>query len=690
MRKRNRKDMFDDKSLNTLEYGKILEMLAARAQSEGGKAACRGLRPVGVRTEAELALDMTAEADRTLFEFSVSPSFAVDDIEETLLKAEKGAVLSIPEILRVGRALRVARRLRKSVSAVTGIPGLRGMIAGLYSDEELEKDIFDSFISETEVADNATPELRAIRLRIRKLGDNVKTRLQLFVTSPAYHKYLQDSIVTVRGDRYVIPVKSEFKGAISGLVHDQSASGATLYIEPMQIVELNNELKTEKLNEQAEIERILRNFSISVRAHSDRLQASYAVIVEMDAIFARAQLAHEMKAVRPELSAEGELSVKEGRHPLIDAKKVVPLTLGMKPEEKMLLITGPNTGGKTVTLKMTGLFVCMALSGMYVPAKGAKVPVFDGVYSDIGDEQSIEQSLSTFSAHIRNIIEILGKITENSLVLFDELGAGTDPGEGAALAVSISDYVMRTGAKFLVTSHFNDLKEYALTAKGVVAASMEFDTATFRPTFRLVMGAIGTSNALDIASGLGLDRSIIENARSRISAEKRQFDNVLSAAEQTRRRAEQLVSDASLDREKAASALREAENEKKLIAEKREKLDESIRRETKRLIEDSVEEADEIIDQLKSLLAKDSVEDKDIFAARALKRKLQNISAKYDTESIVEDEPDDTPLEPGDFVWVKSLARRGQLKGVNARGEAEVAFGKLAVKVRQGDYYKVK
>ena len=682
--------MFDEKSLNTLEYGKILDMLAAHAQSEGGKAACRALLPTSDIGEAELALDMTAEADRTLFEFSVSPSFAVDDIEETVVKAEKGAVLSIPELLRVGRALRVARRVGKSLTPVIGVPGLHAMLAGLYSDDKLEKDIFDSFISETEVADNATPELRAIRLRIRKLGDNVKTKLQLFVTSPTYHKYLQDSIVTVRGDRYVIPVKSEFKGAISGLVHDQSASGATLYIEPMQIVELNNELKTEKLNEQAEIERILRNFSTAVSAHADRLKASYATIVEMDAIFARAQLAHAMKAVRPELDREGALSVKEGRHPLIDAKKVVPLTLAMRADERMLLITGPNTGGKTVTLKMTGLFVCMALSGLYLPAKSAKVPVFDGVYSDIGDEQSIEQSLSTFSAHIKNIIGILGRITSRSLVLFDELGAGTDPGEGAALAVSISDYVMSTGAKFLVTSHFNDLKEYALTTPGVVAASMEFDTATFRPTFKLVMGAIGTSNALDIATTLGLDKGIVERARGRISAEKRQFDNVLSAAEQTRRRAEQLVSDASLDRERAASALREAENEKRIIAEKREKLDESIRRETKRLIEDSVEEADEIIDKLKELAAKEVVEDKDVFKARSLRKKLVNMSAKYDTESIVEDEPDDSPLRPGDNVWVKSLSKRGTLKAVSARGEAEVVFGKLTVKVKPGDYYKVK
>lgn len=683
--------MFDEKSLKTLEYGKILEMLCAFAQSEGGKTATLSLVPQDTLEAARHALDLTAEADRVLFEFSVNPSFAVDDIEEVIVKAKKGAVLSISELLKVGRALRVARRLDKALRTVTDIPLLSEAATMLYFEEELEKNIFDAFISETEVADNATPELRAIRQRIRRLGDGVKTKLQTFITSPAYHKYLQDSIVTVRGDRYVIPVKSEFKGAITGLVHDQSASGATLYIEPMQIVELNNELKTEKLNEQAEIERILRNFSVSVSAHGDRLLWSYETVVDMDAVFARAQLARVQKAVRPELNAEGNLQIKQGRHPLIDAKKVVPLSLGMKPDEKMLLITGPNTGGKTVTLKMTGLFVLMAMSGLYIPAKSAEIPIVDGVYSDIGDEQSIEQSLSTFSAHISNITGILSKMTDKSLVLFDELGAGTDPGEGAALAVSICEYVMQAGAKSLVTSHFNDLKEFALTTKGVVAASMEFDSATFKPTFKLVMGAIGTSNALDIASNLGLDAGIVANARSKVSAEKKQFDSVLSAAERTRRYAEQLVTDASLDRERAANALREAENQKKLIAEKREKLDESIRRETKNLIENSVDEAEEILDRLREMLDKETVEDKDIFAARALKRKLENMSAEYDKESVVEDEPDtSSPLVAGNNVWVKSLSKRGIFVGRNTRGEAEVRFGKLTVKVKPGDYFKVK
>lgn len=683
--------MFDAKSLNTVEYPKILKMLSGFTQSEGAREKALTLMPADSLPLCERLLDETAEADRVLFEFSVNPSFAVDRIEEILTKAEKGSVLSIGEIIKVGRAIRVSRRVRKAISALNSIPILSGMASGLYFDEELEKNIFDSFLSETEVADNASPELRAIRLRIRKLNENVRTRLQGFITSPAYSKVLQDNIVTMRSGRYVIPVKSDFKGSVDGLVHDQSASGSTLFIEPMQVVQLNNELKVEKMNEQAEIERILRNFSISVRAHSDRIEQSYQIILDMDLIFAKAQLARSMKAVRPELNENGIIEIKAGRHPLIDPSRVVAISLSLGEGDRMLLITGPNTGGKTVTLKLAGLFALMAMSGLYLPAKSVNMSVFDGVYSDIGDEQSIEQSLSTFSAHIKNIIEILDKITDRSLVLFDELGAGTDPGEGAALAVSISEKLIGSGARSFITSHFNDLKEFALTTNGVAAASMEFDAVTFSPTFKLVMGAIGSSNALDIASRLGLDKTIIEDARGRLSGEKRKFDSVLTAAEETRRRAEALVGEASLDRELAASARREAEKERKILAEKREKLDENIRKETKRLIEESAEEAESIIEEMRELLDKPELEDADLFTARKLKKKLENMSAEYDKESVTEDEPDNSaPLKEGEYVWVRSLSKKGKLLKLSQRGEAEVAFGKINVKVKHGDFYRVK
>lgn len=682
--------MFDQKSLTTLEYPKILDRLATFAQSQGGKKKASELVPYEKIADALHALNETAEADRVLFEYSLSPSFAVDDIGDILVKAKKGATLAIPDIMKVGRSLRVSRRLKYTIDKVKDCPLLADMAMGLFENETLEKKIFDAFLSETEVADNASNELRAIRIRIRKLNDNVRSKLQLFITSPKYSKYLQDNIITVRGDRYVIPVKSDCKGTIPGLVHDQSASGSTLFVEPMQIVELNNDLKVELVNEQLEIEKILRNFSNQIEGCADGITYSYNTVVDMDMVFAKAQLAREYKATKPELNEDGVIDIRAGRHPLIDQKKVVPVSLALKKDEKMLLITGPNTGGKTVTLKLVGLFTLMAMSGLFIPAKSANLSIFDGVYSDIGDEQSIEQSLSTFSSHIKNTIGILDVITDKSLVLFDELGAGTDPGEGAALAVSIAEYLLRVGAKSFITSHFNDLKEFSLVTKGVVAASMEFDSNTFCPTYKLVMGAIGSSNALAIAKKLGLSDEIIENAKSKISVEKRQFDNVLTAAEKTRMKAAELVSEASIDRENAAKALKDAEIEKKRIEEKREKLDESIRKETKRLIENSVEEANDILEQIKEILNKPQVEDKDLFEARKLKKQLENMTADYEKEAVVEDVKDDSPLKIGDNVFVKSLQKKGKLTSVNQRGEAVVAFGKLTTKVKKDDYYKVK
>lgn len=682
--------MFDQKSLTTLEYPKILDRLATFAQSQGGKKKASELVPYEKIADALHALNETAEADRVLFEYSLSPSFAVDDIGDILVKAKKGATLAIPDIMKVGRSLRVSRRLKYTIDKVKDCPLLADMAMGLFENETLEKKIFDAFLSETEVADNASNELRSIRIRIRKLNDNVRSKLQLFITSPKYSKYLQDNIITVRGDRYVIPVKSDCKGTIPGLVHDQSASGSTLFVEPMQIVELNNELKVELVNEQLEIEKILRNFSNQIEGCADGITYSYNTVVDMDMVFAKAQLAREYKATKPELNEDGVIDIRAGRHPLIDQKKVVPVSLALKKDEKMLLITGPNTGGKTVTLKLVGLFTLMAMSGLFIPAKSANLSIFDGVYSDIGDEQSIEQSLSTFSSHIKNTIGILDIITDKSLVLFDELGAGTDPGEGAALAVSIAEYLLRVGAKSFITSHFNDLKEFSLVTKGVVAASMEFDSNTFCPTYKLVMGAIGSSNALAIAKKLGLSDEIIENAKSKISVEKRQFDNVLTAAEKTRMKAAELVSEASIDRENAAKALKDAEIEKKRIEEKREKLDESIRKETKRLIENSVEEANDILEQIKEILNKPQVEDKDLFEARKLKKQLENMTADYEKEAVVEDVKDDSPLKIGDNVFVKSLQKKGKLTSVNQRGEAVVAFGKLTTKVKKDDYYKVK
>ena len=682
--------MFDDKSLKTLEYDVILAKLATLAQSPGGKALALELKPVYDIAQAQFMLDCTAEADHILFDLSISPSFDVIDIHEAVGRAKKGATLSIPELLEIGRCLRIGRRVIDSITKVPDAPLLLEKVSYLYQNKDIEKVIADSFLSESEVADNASAELRAIRIRIRHINDNIKTKLQSFISSSNYSKMLSDSIVTVRGDRYVIPVKNEYRGQINGLVHDQSASGQTIYIEPTAIVELNNDLRQAQFEEQKEIDRILRTLTDRIRVYADQIEWSYEHMVELDLIFAKAQLARLYKALKPDINEKGIISINAGRHPLIDAKKVVPVSLEVGKGNKMLLITGPNTGGKTVTLKMVGLFVLMASSGLFIPAKYSNISIFDGVYSDIGDEQSIEQSLSTFSSHMKNTCDIFKKITPNSLVLFDELGSGTDPSEGAVLAVAIVNYILKQDVVALVTSHFNDLKEFALVTPGVATASMEFDIVTLSPTFKLVMNAIGSSNALDIASKLGLNPDIIEDARGRLSSEKKQFDSVLSAAEATRKKAEQLVQDAIGDRQAAAQERENAEKEKMLLKAKQDKLDEKVRKETKKLIEKSVDEADDIIEQLKEILNKPVIQDKDLFEARALKSKLNNMAAEYDKEPIEKIEEDKSPLKPGDNVYIKTLDKVGTLVKLTSKGDAEVTLGKIHTNVKKGDFYKVK
>ena len=682
--------MFDEKSLKTLEYDVILEKLAQLCQSKGAKELAIKLNPVFDIAQAQLMLDFTAEADHILFDLSMSPTFAVEDIHESIGRVKKGATLSIPELLEIGRCLRISRRIIESINKVPDTPLILEKVSNLYANKDIEKVIVDSFLSDTEVADNASSELRSIRVRIRKINDNIKIKLQGFINSSNYSKYLSDSIVTVRGDRYVIPVKNEYRGQINGLVHDQSASGQTIYIEPTVIVELNNDLRQAQFEEQKEIDRILRTLTERIRVYAEQIEWSYEHIVDLDLIFAKAQLARIYKAVKPTINDKGYISIRAGRHPLIDQKKVVPVSLEVGKGNKMLLITGPNTGGKTVTLKMVGLFVLMASSGLFIPAKEATLSIFDGVYSDIGDEQSIEQSLSTFSSHMKNTCDIFGKLTKNSLVLFDELGSGTDPSEGAALAVAIVNYILKQDVIALVTSHFNDLKEFALITPGVATASMEFDIKTLSPTFKLVMNAIGSSNALDIASKLGLNPDIIEDAKSRLSTEKKQFDSVLIAAEATRKKAEQLVQDAIGDREAAALERENAEKEKMLLKAKQDKLDERVRRETKKLIERSVDEAEDIIDQLKEILSKPVIEEKDLFEARALKSKITKMQAEYNDEPIEKQEEDKSPLKVGDNVYIKTLDKVGVLTKLNAKGDAEVALGKIRTNVKKGDFYKVK
>ncbi len=683
--------MIENKALKTLEYDKILKMLSSFAQSSSAKEKLAEIRPATSLDEAFGLLSETREADRVLFEYATNPSFSVDNLHFALNTVEKMAVLPISEILKVGRCLATSRRLDSSISKCIDVPILKGMLCNLHVNQRLEDRIFESFISDTEVADNASQNLKIIRQKIRRQNANIKSRLIGYTRMAKTSKVLQDNIVTIRENRYVIPVKSECKGQIPGLIHDQSASGSTLYVEPIEIVELNNELKVLLVEEQNEIERILRDFSDQIAVIATFLRMTYDTIVDMDIIFSKAQLAKVQKAICPELNTRGEFAVKNGRHPLIDPETVVPISIRIEKSTQMLLITGPNTGGKTVTLKLVGLFTAMALSGLFLPCHEANIAMFDSIYCDIGDEQSIEQCLSTFSAHIKNIIDITHKMNTNSLLLLDELGAGTDPAEGASLAVSISESILQCGAKAVVTSHFNDLKEFALKTNFVDTASMDFDETTFSPTFKLVMGSVGTSNALKIATRLGLDKKIVERAESYITNEKKDFDNVIMSAEETRRFAEKIVEEAQSDRILAKEYLLEAEQERNLVKQKKEKLDDIIRKETKKLIAESVEEATEIIDELKAILKKNDVSDADVFTAQKLRKKLENMSAKYQEDCIVPVTPCNEKAKVGDKVWVVSLAKNGVLVSINERKkESEIKLGKILMKIKNNDYYKIK
>jgi DNA mismatch repair protein MutS2 len=682
--------MVSTKVLKALEFDKILLELKSFAASDVAAERALSIVPATSLTQAETLLNETNEADKVLYQHAKSPNFAIDDISEALVRASKLSVLSIPELLRVARLLKVSRNL-KFIGKLPEIKLLKEKTEALYENLALEEDIFKAFPSDNEVADAASPELAKIRSKIRKCNENIKSKLNQYITSPSYLKYLQDALVTIREDRYVIPVKSEYKGSVSGLVHDQSASGATLYVEPFAVVELNNELKTLLAEEKSEIEKILKAFTAEVASLEHELSLAMEIIVDLDAIFCRAMLAKKYNAVMPVLNDEGKIFIERGRHPLIDRAKVVPVTLKVGGDFDMLLITGPNTGGKTVTLKLAGLFAIMAVSGMFLPAGYAEISVFDNIFSDIGDEQSIEQSLSTFSAHIKNIKGILEEMTSNSLLLLDELGAGTDPSEGAALAVAISEYILESGAKAIITTHFNDLKEFALSRPRVENASMDFDVDTFAPTFRLIMGAVGASNALKIAKRLGLKGEVIESAAAKMSAERRDFENILLSAETARKQAEQITEEARLDREEAQRLLNDIARERNYLAQQREKMNENIRKETKRLIEKSVFEAEAIVDEIKEILEKgEELEESDLFAVRKLKKQLEKLSAEYEREEIViEVEEEDSPAAEGDAVYVKSLGKSGIVKSIGKNGAA-VKIGNVVMQIREGDYFKIK
>ena len=667
-----------EKTLKALEFNKILAEIASKASSVPAREAIMEIRPYTDPNYIEELLDEVAEADKIAFEYATNLSFAFDDIGAILDKAEVMSVLTMGELLRVSKMLRVAYSVKNSIAKVPddSLTRIKRIAASVYTDKELEESIESAIISDTEMHDRASEELRSIRIRIRKTGEQIKSKLYTYITSPTYAKYLQDNIVTVRGDRYVIPVKAEWRSAIPGLVHDQSGSGQTLYIEPMAVVELNNTLKTYILEEQAEIERILRAFTLKVSVAATDIRDSFTKIIKLDTVFAKAYYANSVRAVKPQMNTDGIIEISRGRHPLINPKTVVPTDVNLGKNFDLLFITGPNTGGKTVALKLVGLLTAMAMSGIFVPCAEAVLNIFDEVYCDIGDEQSIEQSLSTFSSHIANISGFIEKLNANSLVLLDELGAGTDPTEGAALAMSIAQYIKDRGAKAIITTHYNELKEYAVVTPRAENASMDFDPLTYSPTYRLIVGTPGVSNALLIAGKLGLPAEIVQRAKEGIAEGKLDFENVISSMEEARHNAMENEEKSKEMLKTAEKTLKEAERERDRLFMQREKLNENVRKETKRLVEEAMGEANEIISAMRALL--DDPTEADLFKARKLKKSLEKYIVNEDNEFMGFGEEADGEISEGDAVLVKPLKAEGIVSKIDYRkNSAVVTLGKM-------------
>ena len=677
-----------DRAIVTLEFDKIREMLAAVCPTEGAKALALAVRPSrAIQTVRRMLAETQAAKDMQVTK-GMPPFYGIIDISASVERADKGAVLSIGELLAVGRALSASRAVAEYRNADhTAETILDEYFKRLTPNKYLEEKIARCIENEETVSDMASEKLYDIRCRMKIENNRIRESLQKFITGGTYSKFLQEQIVTMRDGRYVIPVKQEYKNEIKGLVHDTSASGATLFVEPLSVVESNNELRLLERKEADEIERILSELSADVANAGGVILENYRNLTLLAFIFGKSQLSFKMDAIAPEISAAKELFLLKARHPLIPADRVVPITVSLGKEFDTLVITGPNTGGKTVTLKTIGLFAIMTQSGLHIPAAdGSLMCIFDDILADIGDEQSIEQSLSTFSSHMVHIVEMLASIESRSLVLFDEVGAGTDPVEGAALAVSILEAVREKNALCAATTHYAELKSYALDTDGVCNASCEFDVNTLRPTYRLIIGTPGKSNAFAISRKLGLPSSIIERAESYVSGENRRFEAVIERLEKERIEMEVAKTEAEMllaqaRREKAEMddfvAKREKEAEKEL---------EKARATAVRMVESAKLSSEFIFAELEKVKKERESENlaKSLEAAkRDIKLHLKNNSDNLDPvdPKTVENYELPRPLKKGDEVILVSIGQKGVLLGdPDKSGNVQVQAGIIKTK----------
>lgn len=672
-----------------LELDKILSACASHAVLEAGKDLLLSCEPVHDLSEARKLLGLTEEATLLLFTLGTGKVEEFPACGEWLERAEKGASLSPAELLGVARLLRSARVLYRSVRSFSDdrIAAFRELTEHLMFDERLEEDIGRKILNENELSDHASETLFSLRTQIRQLGERIRARLQGYLSGEE-RKYLQDGIVTVRGDRFVVPVKAEYKRSIKGFVHDRSASGATVFIEPEEVLEMNNELRSLMLDEKEEVARILAELSHAVGRMRGALSADMDTLAVADAFFARAEYGYRMHAVRPDLNGRGLLEIVKGRHPLLDPKTAVPVSLSLGEGYRFLLISGANTGGKTVTLKMCGLFCLMAACGLFVPAaEGTRLAVFDGVWCDVGDSQSIEENLSTFSSHVVHLKEILEQATQRSLVLIDEPGGGTDPEEGAALARAVVAELLRRGCRGVVTTHYSALKEFAYAQEGIENGCMEFDAADFRPLYRLKIGAPGSSNALLICTRLGLPASVVSEARSCLSEGARAFEHTLRAAEESRVRTEEATARARSLQKEWESRLADLSKEEERFRKEKEKFLASSRAEARRIVAERTARAEELLAEMEQIFRKNDVTEADLIRARTLKNRM-----------AAEEKPEDAPvralpvdaakLKAGDRVLVGAMGAEGTVLSVRRdRGTCEVQMGALRVNVKIADLY---
>ena len=685
----------NEKALHTLEYDKIVSLLEARATSAPGKALCRELAPLTDLFEINTMQEETACAVGRIFAKG-SVSFGnTYDVSASMLRLELGSALGIHELLMVAKLLENAglvraygRKEREDAPDDILTPSFNALEPLPQATAEIRRCI----LSEEEISDNASSKLRQIRKNIKSAGERIHTELNKIISTHA-KDYLQDSLVTTRDGRYCIPVKSEYKNSVAGIVHDMSSSGSTLFIEPASVVRLNNEIRELEIEEQKEIEVILANLSEMLSAYVGLIRNDYALMRRLDFIFARASLAISMNASRPLINSEGIIDLRKARHPLIDKKKVVATDIRLGETFDLLIITGPNTGGKTVTLKTTGLLVLMGLSGLHIPAADrSRIALFREVYADIGDEQSIEQSLSTFSSHMTNIVDFLDKADTDSLVLFDELGAGTDPTEGAALAVATLDSLHAKGVRTLATTHYSEIKVYALKTPGVENASCEFDVATLSPTYRLLIGVPGKSNAFAISRKLGLSENIIDDAKSLLTDQQETFEDVISDLEMKRRSLEKEKEDAERATREIEKLKKDLEYQKSHLEEQKKKLIAQSQVEARKILQDAKDYADKSI----SYFAKHG----GIASGKELEKERQNLRSQIkDLDGKIGDigkDPSRTgsltakDLKVGDAVRVISLNLKGTVSTLpDAKGYLFVTLGIMRTKVKLSDLEKI-